>query len=102
MDVKDLFKEIEKYEGKQVTLEGWVRNNRNQSNFGFIDFTDGTYFKSVQIVYEKLINFEEIQKIHVGSSIKVKDEVISVQCAEETFAKSEKSPLKSDEMRTES
>ena len=31
MDVKDLFKEIKKYEGKDVTLEGWVRNNRNQS-----------------------------------------------------------------------
>ena len=37
MDVKDLFENIKKYEGKSVTLEGWVRNNRNQSNFGFID-----------------------------------------------------------------
>ena len=53
MDVKDLFKEIKKYEGKDVTLEGWVRNNRNQSNFGFIDFNDGTYFKSLQLVYDK-------------------------------------------------
>ena len=43
MDVKDLFSKIEDYEGKEVTLEGWVRNNRNQSNFGFIDFNDGTY-----------------------------------------------------------
>ena len=47
MDVKDLFKEIEKYEEKKVTLEGWVRNNRNQSNFGFIDFNDGTYFQRI-------------------------------------------------------
>ena len=38
MDVKDLFKKIEDYENKDVVLEGWVRNNRNQSNFGFIDF----------------------------------------------------------------
>ena len=53
MDVKDLFKKIEKYEGKDVTLEGWVRNNRNQSNFGFIDFNDGTYFESLQLVYDK-------------------------------------------------
>ena len=45
MDVKDLFKKIEDYENKDVVLEGWVRNNRNQSNFGFIDFNDGTYFK---------------------------------------------------------
>ena len=33
MDVKDLFKKIEDYENKDVVLEGWVRNNRNQSNF---------------------------------------------------------------------
>ena len=30
MDVKDLFKDILKYENKDVTLEGWVRINRNQ------------------------------------------------------------------------
>ena len=41
MDIKDLFKDITEYEGKEVTLEGWVRNNRNQSDFGFIDFTIG-------------------------------------------------------------
>ena len=72
MDVKDLFKKIEKYEGKQITLEGWVRNNRNQSNFGFIDFNDGTYFQSLQLVYDKeLEDFQIISKIHVGCAIRV-------------------------------
>ena len=77
MDVKDLFEKIEKYEGKDVTLEGWVRNNRNQSNFGFIDFNDGTYFKSLQLVYDKdLKDFDNISKIRVGSAIKVKGTII--------------------------
>ena len=72
MDVKDLFKDILKYENKDVTLEGWVRNNRNQSNFGFIDFNDGTYFQNLQLVYEKeLKDFESISKIRVGSAIRV-------------------------------
>ena len=72
MDVKDLFKDIIKYENKDVTLEGWVRNNRNQSNFGFIDFNDGTYFQSLQLVYEKeLKDFDSISKIRVGSAIRV-------------------------------
>ena len=72
MDIKDLFKEIEKYEGKQITLEGWVRNNRNQSNFGFIDFNDGTYFQSLQLVYDKeLEDFQTVSKIHVGCAIRV-------------------------------
>ncbi len=77
MDVKDLFKDIIKYENKDVTLEGWVRNNRNQSNFGFIDFNDGTYFQSLQLVYEKeLKDFDSISKIRVGSAIRVKGTIV--------------------------
>ena len=77
MDVKDLFESIKKYENKEVTLEGWVRNNRNQSNFGFIDFNDGTYFQSLQLVYEKeLKDFDMISKIRVGSAIRVKGKIV--------------------------
>ena len=77
MDVKDLFESIKKFEGKEVTLEGWVRNNRNQSNFGFIDFNDGTYFKSLQLVYDKeLKDFDNISKIRVGSAIRVKGKIV--------------------------
>ena len=77
MDIKDLFKDILKYENKDVTLEGWVRNNRNQSNFGFIDFNDGTYFQNLQLVYEKeLKDFESISKIRVGSAIRVNGTIV--------------------------
>ena len=77
MDVKDLFKDILKYENKDVTLEGWVRNNRNQSNFGVIDFNDGTYFQNLQLVYEKeLKDFESISKIRVGSAIRVNGTIV--------------------------
>ena len=77
MDIYDLFKTIKKYEGKSVTLEGWVRNNRNQSNFGFIDFNDGTYFKSLQLVYDKdNKRFDELSKIRVGSSIRVTGKIV--------------------------
>ncbi len=77
MDVKDLFKKIEDYEDKDVVLEGWVRNNRNQSNFGFIDFNDGTYFQNLQLVYDKeLSDFDKISKIRVGSAIRVNGTII--------------------------
>ena len=80
MDVKDLFKKIEDYENKDVVLEGWVRNNRNQSNFGFIDFYDGTYFQNLQLVYDKeLSNFDMISKIRVGSAIRVNGTIIKSQ-----------------------
>ena len=80
MDVKDLFRKIEDYENKDIVLEGWVRNNRNQSNFGFIDFNDGTYFQNLQLVYDKeLSNFDMISKIRVGSAIRVNGTIIKSQ-----------------------
>ena len=80
MDIKDLFKDIKDYENKEIVLEGWVRNNRNQSNFGFIDFNDGTYFKSLQLVYDKeLKDFDKISKIKVGSALRVKGTLVKSQ-----------------------
>jgi len=68
IDVKDLFKND--FINKEVTVQGWIRNHRKQKDFGFIDFNDGTFFKNLQIVYDNsLENFEEIQKLHIGSAI---------------------------------
>ena len=84
IDVKDLF--TKNYIDKEVEIEGWVRNHRKQKEFGFIDFNDGTYFKSVQVVYEdNLEDFLEIQKIKVGSSIKVKGKLIKSPKEEQNF-----------------
>ncbi len=72
MDVKELYKKIEEYKGKEVTLQGWIRNHRKQKDFGFLDFSDGTCFKTVQIVYDSsLKDFEEIARISVGSAVTV-------------------------------
>ena len=30
MDLKDLMKKIEEYEGKEIKLEGWIKNHRKQ------------------------------------------------------------------------
>ena len=77
MDVKKLYEKLDSYMNQDVVLEGWVKNHRKQKEFGFIDFSDGTCFKSVQVVYDnKLSNFDEISKIRVGSAIKVIGKVI--------------------------
>ena len=77
MDTRELFTNIKNYLGKKVVLEGWIKNHRKQKEFGFISFSDGTFFTQVQVVYEKdLKNFEEIQKYHIGSSIRVEGEVV--------------------------
>lgn len=77
MTDKELFTNIKEYMGKNVKLEGWIKNHRKQKEFGFISFSDGTYFTQIQVVYEKDIkNFNDIQKYHIGSSIKVEGEVV--------------------------
>ena len=70
--VKHLYENYQQLDQQKVTLYGWVRNNRSQKNFGFINFHDGTVFPTLQVVYEEsLDNFKDIQKIRVGSSIEV-------------------------------
>jgi len=77
MDIKTLYENINDYIGKTVTLKGWIRNHRKQKEFGFIDFSDGTYFKHVQLVYDyKLKTFDDIQKFHIGSAIEATGVVV--------------------------
>lgn len=72
MTNKELFEKKDELMTKEVNLKGWIRNHRKQKEFGFIDFSDGTCFKHIQVVYdEKLANFSDIQKMHVGCAIEV-------------------------------
>ena len=80
MDLRELYLDIEKHLDKEVTLQGWIRNHRKQKEFGFIDFSDGTCFKHIQLVYDnKLSDFDEIQKFHIGSAITVVGTLIKSQ-----------------------
>ncbi|MBU0997559.1 MAG: asparagine--tRNA ligase [Firmicutes bacterium] len=76
--VKELYSKFQTLSNQSVEISGWVRNNRAQKEFGFIDLNDGTYFETIQVVYEesKLDNFKETQKIRVGSSVKVSGKLI--------------------------
>ena len=51
IDIKELYKNSEKYDNKEITLEGWVRTLRDSKTFGFIELNDGSFFKNVQIVF---------------------------------------------------
>ena len=86
MDVKDLYEKIEEYLGKEVILSGWIKNHRKQKDFGFIDFSDGTYFKHVQLVYSSGIDcFEEITKMHIGSAIEAKGIIVKSEGSGQDF-----------------
>ena len=73
MDIKDLYESVDSYLNKEVTICGWIKNHRKQKDFGFIDFFDGTCFKSIQVVYDNtLATFNEISKLRVGCAVEVK------------------------------
>ena len=83
-DVRELFKED--FIGKEVTVQGWIRNHRKQKDFGFIDFNDGTFFNNLQIVYDNSLNdFEKIQKLHIGCAITAHGTIIKSEGTGQTI-----------------
>ncbi len=80
MEIKRIYDMYEELLGKDVEVKGWIRKHRKQKEIGFIDLSDGTCFKILQVVYDKSIkDFDSITKIHYGSSIKVKGKLILSQ-----------------------
>lgn len=70
--VKKLYRETDSFKDKKVKISGWVRTVRASNAFGFIEINDGSFFKNVQIVFEKdLENFKEISKITISSSLSI-------------------------------
>ena len=78
IEIKKLYLDFVGYKDQEVEITGWVRNNRAQKEFGFIDLNDGTSFETVQVVYEAnaLENFKEVSKFRVGSAITVKGRLV--------------------------
>ena len=86
LTVKKLYQNIENYEGKTVTVSGWVKTLRDSKNFGFIELNDGSCFKNVQIVFDtELKNFEEIRKLTIISSIEITGIVVKTENAKQPF-----------------
>ena len=72
--IKDLFLNPKE---EEVLIYAWVRTNRAQAQFGFLNVNDGSVVTNLQVVYEQnLVNFAEISKFRVGVSVLVKGNVI--------------------------
>lgn len=77
LKIKKLFENYHDYKGKIVTIYAWVRTNRAQAQFGFLNINDGSYLDNLQVVYDQTLdNFLEISKFRVGVSVKVRGEVV--------------------------
>lgn len=84
--IKDLYRETDKYIGKEITVGGWVRSIRDSKTFGFIVLNDGTFFETLQIVYsDKMENFDDISKLNVGAAVIVKGTLVATPSAKQPF-----------------
>jgi asparaginyl-tRNA synthetase len=86
INLKTLQTTYQKHSGKKVTLQGWIRTNRDQKEFGFINFNDGTTQTSIQVVYDKnLNNFDDVKKFRVGCSLTIQGVVILTPEAKQPY-----------------
>lgn len=86
IEIKDLYKTYDKYDGKVITVCGWARTVRDSKNIAFIELNDGG-FRSAQVVVEKskIVNYDEVVKQNVGASFEVKGRVICTPQAQQPF-----------------
>ena len=85
-DIRELYRSRENYIGKEVTIGGWVRSNRDSKNFGFLVINDGTFFEPLQVVYgDGLTNFQELCKMNVGAALVVRGFIVETPNAKQPF-----------------
>lgn len=84
--IKDLYRDTDKYIGKEIEVGGWIRSIRDSKTFGFIVLNDGTFFETLQIVYhDEMENFADISKLNVGAAIIVKGTLVATPEAKQPF-----------------
>ncbi|WWR24021.1 asparagine--tRNA ligase [Emergencia sp. JLR.KK010] len=87
IQLRELHRNATSYADKEVIVRGWVRTNRSSNKFGFIELNDGTFFKSVQVVYEadKISNFDEVAKAPIASAWLVRGTLVLTPEAKQPF-----------------
>lgn len=84
--IKQLHRETSTYLNTNITISAWVRTVRSSKEFGFMELNDGTFFKSLQVVFDNtLANFAEAEKLSIGSSVEVEGVLVESPAAGQTF-----------------
>ncbi|WP_423363137.1 asparagine--tRNA ligase [Mycoplasma sp. P36-A1] len=91
--ISDLYEEIASLESKTleeldiITLQGWIRTNRDNGKIGFIELNDGTQFKGAQIVYnaDTLEDYDTVSKYRTGAGISVTGKLVLTPDSKQPF-----------------
>ncbi len=86
VNIRDLYRDKEKYTDKEITVGGWLRGNRDSKTFGFLVVNDGTFFETLQVVYsDALPNFDAITRLNVGAAVIAKGTIVATPDAKQPF-----------------
>ncbi|MCR4791539.1 MAG: asparagine--tRNA ligase [Lachnospiraceae bacterium] len=85
-EIRDLYKDTDSFVGKEVTVGGWIRTNRDSKTFGFIVLSDGTDFRTLQVVYgDGISSFDEVAHFGVGTAVVARGEIVATPNAKQPF-----------------
>lgn len=71
---------------KTITIQGWVKSNRNSSKIGFLDVNDGSTLKSLQVVYSAdNSSWNKLVEITTGSAVSITGEIVVTNKAQQPF-----------------
>lgn len=63
----------------EVIIEGWVKTKRDSKNLTFMEITDGSSFKGIQVIvdHDEKGTFEHVETATTGSSVKIKGKLVA-------------------------
>lgn len=74
IDISDILQR--KYDGRQVTVCGWVRSGRDSKNMAFLSVNDGTTLSHLQVVLDKAAIGDVTPFLRLGVAVKVVGTVV--------------------------
>jgi asparaginyl-tRNA synthetase len=96
-EIRSLWEDAAKHNLQTITVCGWVRTLRHSGAIAFVELTDGSCFKGLQIVAseDELPNFSELVRQNVGAAIIATGKILLTPQAKQPFE------LRCEEMQVE-
>ena len=85
--IAGIYADAAAFDGKELTVCGWVRTLRDMKNFGFIELNDGSCFKPLQVVLDRAVldNYDDITRQNVGAALVVRGTLTLTPEAKQPF-----------------
>ncbi len=72
--------------GGEVTVEGWLRTARHGKGLSFLDVSDGSSFRGLQVVVDpELGNYDEVAQLGTGAAVRVVGELVDSQGGNQAY-----------------